>query len=71
MAHYRNRAISLQAAAITEVLTTASDLLRSWITSRSCLARPKKIYCLAPKPRGAHGVPFKETGDGEGQTGFW
>jgi len=56
MAHFRNRAASLQAATIAEVLTTASDLLRRWITSRSCLARPKKIYCLALKPRGAHGV---------------
>jgi hypothetical protein len=56
MAHSRNRAVSLQAAAIAEVLTTASDLLRSWITSWPCLARPKTIYLLALKPHRGHGV---------------
>jgi hypothetical protein len=59
MAHSGNRAISLQAAAIAEVPTTASDLLRSWITSWSCLARPKTIYFLALKPRRGHGVTIQ------------
>ncbi len=62
MAHSRNRAVSLQAATIGEVLTTASDLLRSWITSWSCLARPKTIYFLVLEPHRGHGVTIQ--GDG-------